>query len=378
MLEQFSDQIRGCYERAAEAKAKADATKDPALKAEFLDTETHWLTLAYEFTESPEDFETVNSERRLKFDERLRANMGSAPQASLPGSAEQILWSIVENSDDAIITKNLDGIISSWNKSAERLFGYTVEEVIGKPITILIPLERHDEEPATLASIRRGEHIDHYETVRQRKDGSLIDISLTESPIKDAQGKIVGVAKIARDITERKQNDDFIATLTREVEHRTRNILATVQATVNLSHSDTLDGLKRAIEGRIQALANVQDLLVKSRWTGAELSNIAPQELAPYRGADKARVRIDGLYVLLAPSTAQAIAVTLHELATNATKYGSLSMPEGQVEVTWTRATDGRLILHWTESGGPPREETHARGLRYVLIRADGPRAIKG
>src|SRR6516162_6643675 len=107
MLEQFSDQIRGCYERAAEAKAKADATKDPALKAEFLDTETHWLTLArrYEFTESPEDFETVNSERRLRFDERLRANMGSAPQAFLPGSAEQILWSIVENSDDAIIRR---------------------------------------------------------------------------------------------------------------------------------------------------------------------------------------------------------------------------------------------------------------------------------
>lgn len=380
MLEQFSDQIRGCYERAAEAKAKADATKDPALKAEFLDTETHWLTLArrYEFTESPEDFETVNSERRLKFDERLRANMGSAPQASLPGSAEQILWSIVENSDDAIITKNLDGIISSWNKSAERLFGYTVEEVIGKPITILIPLERHDEEPATLASIRRGEHIDHYETVRQRKDGSLIDISLTESPIKDAQGKIVGVAKIARDITERKRNDEFIATLTQEVEHRTRNILATVQATVNLSHSDTLDGLKRAIEGRIQALANVQNLLVKSRWTGAELSNIAAQELAPYREADNARVRIGGLHVLLAPSTAQAIAVTLHELATNATKYGSLSMPKGQVEVTWTRATDGRLILHWTESGGPPAKKPMREGFGMSLIERMVREQLKG
>ena len=350
------------------------------MKAEFLDTETHWLTLArrYEFTEGPEDFETVNSERRLKFDERLRANMGSAPQASLPGSAEQILWSIVENSDDAIITKNLDGIISSWNKSAERLFGYTVEEVIGKPITILIPPERHDEEPASLASIRRGEHIDHYETVRQRKDGSLIDISLTESPIKDAQGKIVGVAKIARDITERKRNDDFIATLTREVEHRTRNILATVQATVNLSHSETPDGLKRAIEGRIQALANVQNLLVKSRWTGAELSNIAAQELAPYRGADKARVRIDGLYVLLAPSTAQAIAVTLHELATNATKYGSLSMPEGQVEVTWTRATDGRLILHWTESGGPPAKKPMREGFGMSLIERMVREQLKG
>jgi len=186
------------------------------------------------------------------------------------------------------------------------------------------------------------------------------------------------VAKIARDITERKQNDDFIATLTREVEHRTRNILATVQATVNLSHSETPDGLKRAIEGRIQALASVQDLLVKSRWTGAELSNIAAQELAPYRGADKARVRIDGLYVLLAPSTAQAIAVTLHELATNATKYGSLSMPKGQVEVTWTRATDGRLILHWTESGGPPGKKPMREGFGMSLIERMVREQLKG
>src|SRR5262249_1151706 len=148
-------------------------------------------------------------------------------------------------------------IISSWNKSAERLFGYTAEEAIGMSITILIPSERHDEEPAILDRIRRGERIDHYETVRQRKDGRLIDISLTVSPVRNAQGKIIGASKIARDITERKQNDDYLATLAREAEHRTKNILAIVQATVNLSHSDTPDGLKRAIEGRIQALANV-------------------------------------------------------------------------------------------------------------------------
>jgi PAS domain-containing protein len=141
MLEQLSDQIRVCYEHAAEAKAKADATNDPVLRAEFLDMERRWLTLArsYGYTESLEDFTTANSERRRKFDERLRTNMGSAPEAFLPGSAEQILWSIVESSNDSIITENLDGIISSWNKAAERLFGYTVEEVIGKPIKILTP-----------------------------------------------------------------------------------------------------------------------------------------------------------------------------------------------------------------------------------------------
>jgi PAS domain S-box-containing protein len=370
MLEQLGDQIRECYERAAEAKAQADATNDLALKVEFLKVEGRWLTLArsYGFTESLEDFTTANSERRRKFDYFLRVNMGSAPGASASECAEQILWSIVESSNDSIITENLDGIISSWNKSAERLFGYTVEEVIGGPVTILIPPERHDEETTILARIKRGERIHHYETVRQRKDGSLIDISLTVSPIKSAQGKVVGAAKVARDITERRRDDERIATLAREAEHRTKNILATVQATVNLSQSDTADGLKRAIEGRIRALAKLHDLFVKSRWTGAELSSIAAQELAPYVGEGVARARSDGPYVLLAPKAAQAIAVTLHELATNAAKYGSLSVPKGLVEVTWSNATDGRLILYWTESGGPPAKKPTREGFGTSVI----------
>jgi PAS domain S-box-containing protein len=263
------------------------------------------------------------------------------------------LASIVESSDDAIVSKNLDGVITSWNKAAERVFGYTAEEAVGKSITILIPPERHDEEPEILARIRRGEHVHHYETVRQRKDGSLINISLTVSPVKTAQGKIVGASKIARDITERKRNEEHTAMLAREAEHRTKNILATVQATVNLSHSDTADGVKRAIGGRIQALAKLHDLFVKSGWTGAELSHIAAQELAPYVGEDEARVRIDGPQVLLLPNTAQVVAVTLHELATNAAKYGALSVASGRVEIKWSLAANDQLILTWTEKGGP-------------------------
>ena len=380
MLEQLSDQIRSCYERAAEAKAKADAINDPVLRAEFLDMETRWLTLArsYGFTESLGDFTTANSTWRRWFDRRPRANKGSAPV--LRESPERFLWlaSIVESSDDAIITKNLDGLITSWNNAAERLFGYTAEEAIGKSITILIPPERQDEEPAILVRLRRGERIDHYETVRRRKDGSLIDISLTVSPVKNAQGKIIGAAKIARDITERKRNDEYLATLAREAEHRTKNILATVQATVNLSHSDTPDGLKRAIEGRIQALANVHTLLVKSRWAGAKLASIVGQELAPYLGRDEARARIDGPEVLLVPNTAQAIAVTLHELATNAAKYGSLSVPKGQVKVTWSRAADGHLILRWTESGGPPAKKPTHEGFGTSVIERMIREQLKG
>ena len=102
-------------------------------------------------------------------------------------------------------------MITSWNRGAERLFGYAAEEVIGKPITILIPAERQDEEPTILGRIRRGEVIDHYETIRRRKDGSLLDISLTVSPIKNAEGRIIGVSKIARDITEKRKAEEAAA-----------------------------------------------------------------------------------------------------------------------------------------------------------------------
>ena len=120
------------------------------------------------------------------------------------------LAAVVEYSDDAIITKTLNGIISSWNPGAARVFGYTADEVIGKPITILIPPEHLDEEPSILDRLRRGERIDHYETIRRREDGSLINVSLTVSPIKDANGRIVGASKIARDITRQKRSEDLI------------------------------------------------------------------------------------------------------------------------------------------------------------------------
>ena len=199
---------------------------------------------------------------------------------------------IVESSDDAIVSKNLDGIITSWNKGAERIFGYSAEEAIGQPITIVIPQDRQDEERTILTRIRRGERIDHFETIRQRKNGSLVVISLSVSPVKNAEGKIVGAAKIARDITEQKRSQEQIATLAREAEHRSKNMLATVQATVTVSQSDTLDGFKKAIEGRIRALANVHSLFVQTRWRGANLQTIAEKELAPY-AEDRPKTRAD-------------------------------------------------------------------------------------
>jgi len=136
---------------------------------------------------------------------------------------------IVESSDDAILSKDLNGVIRSWNQGAESIFGYRAEEVLGKHITILMPPERENEEPAILGRIRRGERIDHYETIRRRKDGTLVDISLTVSPIKDASGNVVGASKIARDISLRKRaheelraTKDQLAQLNQELEERVR------------------------------------------------------------------------------------------------------------------------------------------------------------
>lgn len=132
--------------------------------------------------------------------------------------ANRLLSAIVDSSDDAIISKSLEGIITSWNKSAERLFGYTEAEAIGKSITMLIPEDRLEEEPEIIRRLRRGERVDHFETIRRKKDGTLLDISLTISPVKDATGTVIGASKIARDITERKRIDAELRRINRDLE----------------------------------------------------------------------------------------------------------------------------------------------------------------
>jgi len=192
--------------------------------------------------------------------------------------ARSRLAAIIRSSDDAIISKDLNGIIRSWNQGAQRLFGYEAEEVIGRSITILIPPDRLDEEPGVIARIRLGESVDHYETIRRRKDGSLVDISLTVSPILGSDGTIVGASKVARDISDRKRTeqalveadlrkDEFIATLA----HELRNPLAPLKTSLHLIRMtgfsgqvprSTLEMMERQVNhlGRL-----VEDLLDLSR-----------------------------------------------------------------------------------------------------------------
>lgn len=281
----------------------------------------------------------------------------------------QYLAAIVQSSDDAIVSKDLNGTIMSWNKGAEQIFGYTFEEVVGKPITILIPPERQGEEPKILERIRRGERIDHYETIRQRKDGRLIDISLTVSPVRNARNEIIAASKIARDITGRKRREAQLIALAREAEHRAKNILSIVQATVQLSHADTVREFKKTIEGRIQAVANVVSLFAQSRWKGADLRELITQELSPFCHNGSTRCQIDGSPLMLEPNTAQAVAMTLHELATNAIKYGAWSVSDGRVHVQWSQ-TAHHIVLRWIETGGPRVHPPERTGFGTQLMEA--------
>jgi PAS domain S-box-containing protein len=275
----------------------------------------------------------------------------------------------------AVYVCDRNGLVLRYNRRAAELWGRSPkpgdpnERFCGsykmfRPDGNLLP---HHECPMADV-LRTGISVREREVHIERPDGvrgiALVDIEA----IKDIEGNVVGAVNCFQDITERKRSEEQIINLGHEAEHRTKNILSVVLATVRLSHSATSDDLKRLIEGRINALAHVHGLFVQSRWTGAELHSLVTQELLPYCGHTEGRVRIDGPPLLLEPIRAQTIAISLHELATNAAKYGSLSIADGRVEVAWSHTADGRISLRWTESGGPPVTPPTRRGFGMRIV----------
>jgi PAS domain S-box-containing protein len=268
----------------------------------------------------------------------------------------QRLASIVESSDDAIVSKDLDGMIVSWNQGAERLFGYSAEEVIGHSILLVVPPDRQHEELRILERIRSGGRLNHYETVRRHKDGTLVDVSLTVSPLRDVAGVVVGASKIARDIGLRKRAEEHQRTLNAELDHRAKNVLATVRAiiaqtrTASSSYADFVTSVDR----RIDSLARTHDLLSESGWRGGSLADIAQRQFAPYAANN---VDMNGPGVTLKADATQAVAMVLHELTTNAAKYGAFSSRSGRVTLSWSWIANGsrrRLAIEWQEINGPP------------------------
>jgi PAS domain S-box-containing protein len=294
--------------------------------------------------------------------------MSSLPPQERDQELRQYLAAIIESSDDAILSKTLEGIITSWNGGAERLFGYTADEVVGKPVSILFPPDRLEEEPSILARLRRGERVDHYETVRRRKDGSLVDISLTVSPIRDAAGVVVGASKIARDITERRRTADQTELMLQEMQHRTKNLAAVLDAIARQSRpkgEPAVDAFVEEFLGRVHALLSMGELVVGSSTRQADLYSVLAKVLDPFSYEDNAaRISVDGPPLLVSEQAAGGLALAIHELATNALKYGALKSKGGKVSIRWAVQPENersRVHLEWKETGGAPITGTPER-----------------
>ncbi|HEX2886057.1 PAS domain S-box protein [Vineibacter terrae] len=290
-------------------------------------------------------------------------------------SADYAHWlaAIVESSDDAILSKDLNGIITSWNPGAQRLFGYAADEVIGKSILILIPAGRQEEEEHILNRIRHGERVGQLETVRRRKDGSVVDIALTVSPIRDPAGQLVGASKIARDISERNRLLEQHRLLVHEMKHRVKNTLAIVQAIASQTLRDCPKPARETFQGRLQALARAHDLVNLQNWAIAPVREIVERALAPFQGMHRNQILLDGEDGLwLEAGKVSLLSMGLHELATNAAKYGALSATTGRVHLSWRRLSgEGgpRLKFEWRESGGPPVAAQSRTGFGMRLLK---------
>ncbi|NTI78591.1 sensor histidine kinase [Rhizobium rhizogenes] len=276
--------------------------------------------------------------------------------------AAAFLAAIIESSEDAIVSKSLQGVITTWNKGAERLFGYSAPEAVGKPITMLIPEDRLDEEPAILARIHAGERVHHFETIRRRKDGTLIDISLTISPIRNSDGKIIGASKIARDISDRKRAAERQDLLLREMHHRVKNLFAITGSIITLAArtAQTPGELASTMKDRLVALSQAHEMTLPS-FTGDEafqersttLFQLLSSLLSPYGEGEEGRWHLHGEDTPISAERVTSLALLFHEYATNAVKYGSLSNAEGRLDVTV--AARGEIFeISWLEAGGQP------------------------
>ncbi len=265
-----------------------------------------------------------------------------------------------------VMARDLDGTIRFWSAGCQRLYGWSAEEAVGRLTHELLatrfPIPLPELEAILL---REGEW--RGDLRQRRRDGSEVIVAAHKALRRDAEGRPVALAESLTDVTALRQAEERQALLMREVDHRAKNALAVVHAAVRLTPRDDPAAFARAVEGRVAALARAHTMLAQGRWEGAALRPLIEAELAvflpapPRHGAAAAagqaapRVEVAGPELTLAPTAAQALSMALHELATNATKHGALSVANGHIAISWRVDREaGLLRLHWQERGGPP------------------------
>jgi PAS domain S-box-containing protein len=318
--------------------------------------------------------------RKTRQLERINAELEervSARTAELEASTRQLRQS-EERRSLALVAGNM----GSWDWNEEtgdclwddghyRIFGVDQQNfaVTAENVRALIHPDDWDGLQLAIEKLFKERQPAQNEFRVKRPNGEVRWCLGSAAPSLDASGRVVRISGVTVDITDRKQAEERQTLLAREVDHRAKNALAVVQSIVRLTRAPTIEEFTTAVEGRIRSLSLAHTILSLSRWQGADLSGLVEEELAPYRSADAAKVVTSGPNVSLWPAAAQCLALAVHELVTNAAKYGALSSPAGRLALDWSTAS-GNLVLRWTEKGGPPCSPPSAPGFGMRIIKA--------
>jgi len=289
------------------------------------------------------------------------------------GNAE--LASIVASSIDAIVSVDRAGNATSWNAGAERLFGIPAAEMIGQPFETAFAAMNLAERQGYRERLSDGLP-QEFETKQTLRNGTTVDLWVTSSPMREPGGRIIGASFILRDATPHKQREDHIRFLMRELTHRSKNLLAVIQAMARQSMTSgvTPEEFVRRFGDRLAALAGSHDLLSSVDYKGASLMDLIRSQLNHYEDLFGTRIVLQGSDILLRPEAAQNIGIALHELSTNAAKYGALSNDNGRVTITWGQeegATEGaprRFAMTWRETDGPPVAAPTRKGFGTTVM----------
>ena len=262
-----------------------------------------------------------------------------------------------------------------WDDGQCRIFGVERESFAVTPENMRVLLHPDDWNNLQAATNKLLENRQAYqgEFRVRRPNGEVRWCFGSAAPTVDEAGNVMRISGVTVDITDRKEAEERQALLSREVDHRAKNALALVQSIIRLTRAGSVAAYTAAVEGRIQALSRAHTVLAQSRWQGADLGGLVEEEVAPFRTGDISQISLQGPRVLLQPTPAQTLALALHELATNAAKYGALSRGTGTVKLSW--AVDaGTLVISWDEAGGPPacKPASQGFGTRLILASVEG------
>ncbi len=269
-----------------------------------------------------------------------------------------------------------------YTSVSKPLFGAPVDQVLGSTDTELLgeararPLNLLKRDCFAAAAPRKGE-------TEMEENGSKRWYDIHVEPLRDLAGTIVGLTGAAVDVTERKENEQHLRLLMRELTHRSKNLLAVIQAMARQTarHAGSIDEFVEIFSARLQALSRSHDLLVQESWHGASLNDMVRSQLGHHIDRENSQVTIKGPNIFLKPEAAQNIGLALHELSTNAAKYGALSVPTGHVDIIWARRlaeAGGGFELSWRERGGPPVTTPTGRGFGSLVIERNLARALDG